>query len=55
MGRLVIRLLVLITARCIRHSFRAKPLLRGAIGVWAVKLAEPLQLLRGSLVRLPFD
>ena len=35
----------LVTALCISYHF----------GVWAVKIAEPFQLLRGSFAQLPFD
>ena len=55
LGRLAISLLMLMTVRRMRRSFLVKSLLRDAIGVSAVKIAEPLQLLRGSFARLPFD
>jgi hypothetical protein len=45
LGRLAISLLMLMTARRIRRSLLAKSLLRDVIGVWAVKIAEPFQLL----------
>ena len=55
LGRLAISLLMLLTVRRIRRSFLAKSLLRDAIGVRAVTIAEPFHLLRGSFARLPFD
>jgi hypothetical protein len=55
LGRIAVSLLMLMTARRIRRSFLAKSLLRDAIGVRAIKIAEPFQLLRGSFARLPFD
>lgn len=41
LGRLAISLLVLVTARRIRQSFRAEP-----------RLVAPLELLRGSVARM---
>jgi hypothetical protein len=55
LGRLAINLLMLMTARRIRRSFPVKSPLRDPKGVWAIKIAEPLQLLRDSFARLPFD
>ena len=48
LGRLAIGLLVLLTARRIRYSFRAG---RVVPGVWALRFVAPLELLRGSVAR----
>jgi hypothetical protein len=47
LGRLVISLLVLLTARRVRRSFRPKQV----FAVWGLRLIAPLELLRGSVAR----
>ncbi|MGO8770651.1 hypothetical protein [Mycobacterium sp.] len=49
LGRLAISLLVLLTARRIRRSFRAKPMLPDAVHLWGLRLIAPLELLRGGV------
>lgn len=48
LGRLAINLLVLMTARRIRHSFRAERVL----GNWGLRTVAPLQLLRVGVARM---
>jgi len=52
LGRLAINLLVLMTARRIRQSFRAGRVFSDAGGIWGLRFIEPLGLLRGSVARL---
>jgi hypothetical protein len=52
LGRLAINLLVLMTARRIRHRLRAVRGFSGAGGIWALRSIEPLGLLRGNAARL---
>jgi hypothetical protein len=47
LGRLVISLLVLLTARRVRRSFRPEQV----FAVWGLRLIAPLELLRGSVAR----
>jgi hypothetical protein len=54
LSKLAISLLLLMTARRIRHSLLAERLVRDAVGVGGVKFVEPLQLLRASFARLRF-
>ena len=51
LGRLAISLLVLLTARRIRHSLRAGRMVPRAGGVWVLRIVAPLELLRGSVAR----
>jgi hypothetical protein len=51
LGRLAISLLVLLTARRIRYSFRAGRMVPGAADVWVLRIVAPLELLRGSVAR----
>ena len=51
-GRLVINLLVLLTARRIRHGFRAEHMFPHAMHIWGPRFIAPLGLLRGSVARL---
>ena len=52
LGRLAISLLVLMTARRIRQSFRAERVLPGAVGIWRPRTLAPLALLRGGVARM---
>jgi hypothetical protein len=52
LGKLAINLLVLMTARRIRHSFRAERVLPAAIGIWGLRTRVPLELLRGGVARM---
>lgn len=52
LGRLVISLLVSLTARRIRRSFRAERALRDAVGIWGLRTLAPLELLRGGVARM---
>jgi hypothetical protein len=52
LGRLAINLLVLITARRIRQRFLARRVFPDAVGIWRLRLIEPLELLRCSAARL---
>jgi hypothetical protein len=52
LGKLAISLLALTTARRIRRSFRAEPVLADALGIRALRFIAPLELLRGSLARI---
>ena len=52
LGRLAISLLVLLTARRIRYSFRAGRVVPGTSGIWAPRFVAPLELLRGSVARV---
>jgi hypothetical protein len=52
LGRLAINLLVLMTARRIRHSFQAGRVFCDAGGIWELRFINPLGLLRGSVARL---
>jgi CDP-diglyceride synthetase len=52
LGKLAISLLVLMTARRIRQSFRAERLLPGAVGIWGPRTLAPLALLRGGVARM---
>jgi hypothetical protein len=49
LGRLAISLLVLMTARRIRQSFRTRRVLPGAVGIWGPRTLAPLALLRGGV------
>jgi hypothetical protein len=51
-GRLAISLLVLLTARRIRQSFRAEPMFTGAVHLRGLRLIAPVGLLRGSVARM---
>jgi hypothetical protein len=52
LGELAINLLVLMTAHRIRQSFLARRVFPDAVGIWGLRLSEPLELLRGSAARL---
>jgi hypothetical protein len=52
MGRLAISLLVLLTARRFRRSFRTEQMFSDALHFWELRLIAPVQLLRGSLARI---
>ncbi len=52
LGRLAINLLVLMTARRIRQSFRARRVFPDALGVRGLRSIEPLELLRYGVARL---
>ena len=52
MGRLAISLLVLLTARRFRRSFRTEQMFSDALHFWGLRLIAPVQLLRGSLARI---
>ncbi|HWF68201.1 MAG TPA: hypothetical protein VG187_01280 [Mycobacterium sp.] len=52
LGRLAISLLVFLTARRIRQSFRAAPIFADAVHRWAPRLIAPLELLRVSVARV---
>lgn len=51
LGRLVMSLLVLVTARRIRRRFWAEPLLADAVHLWSLRLVAPVEILRGSVAR----
>lgn len=48
LGRLAMSLLVLMTARRVRHGFRAERVL----GVWRLRTIAPLDVLRGGVARM---
>jgi hypothetical protein len=52
LARLAINLLVLMTARRIRQSFLARRVFPDAVGIWGLRLIEPLELLRCNAARL---
>jgi hypothetical protein len=52
LGRLAISLLVLLTARRIRRSFRPEHIFADAVHIWGLRLIAPLELLRGSVARM---
>lgn len=52
LGRLAINLLVLMTARRIRHTFAAERVLPDVSGIWGLRFIAPVGLLRGSLARM---
>jgi CHASE2 domain-containing sensor protein len=52
LSRLVISLLVLMTARRVRHSFQAERLLRDATTRWRPRTVVPLDLLRVGVARM---
>lgn len=52
LGRLAISLLVLLTARRIRRSFRPEQISADAVRIWGLRLIAPLELLRGSVARM---
>jgi hypothetical protein len=52
LGRLAISLLVLLTARRIRQSFRAESMFTHAVQLWGLRLIAPVELLRGSGARM---
>lgn len=52
LGRLAINLLVCMTARRIRQSFRARSLTPDALGSWGPRCVDTLALLRGGAARL---
>jgi hypothetical protein len=52
LGRLAINLLVLITARRVRQSFLAGRVFPDAVGIWGLRLIDPLELLRCGAARL---
>lgn len=52
LGRLVINLLVLMTARRIRQIFPGRRVFPGVVSIWGPRFIEPLELLRGSAARL---
>jgi hypothetical protein len=54
LGRLAISLVGLMIARRIQQNLLAQRSLPGAVGIWKLKSIEPLQLLRGSLLRRRF-
>jgi hypothetical protein len=52
LGRLAISLLVLVTARRIRRSFRTGHTFPDAVHLWRLRPVAPLELLRGSVARM---
>jgi hypothetical protein len=52
LGKLAISLLVLLTARRIRHSFRLGHMSADAMQLWGLRLIAPLELLRGGVARM---
>jgi hypothetical protein len=52
LGRLAISLLVSLTARRIRQSFRADPMFTDALHLWGLRLIAPVALLRGGVARM---
>jgi hypothetical protein len=52
LGRLVISLLVAMTARRIRQSFTAERLLRDAVRISGLRTVAPLALLRDGVARM---
>jgi hypothetical protein len=52
LGRLAISLLVLLTARRIRQSFRAESMLTDSMQLWGLRLIAPVEFLRGSVARM---
>jgi len=51
-GRLAISLLAIITARRIQRRFQAERMLSDMVGGRGLRVIAPLELLRGSVVRL---
>jgi hypothetical protein len=52
LGKLAVSLLVLLTARRIRHSFRLGHMSADAMQLWGLRLIAPLELLRGGVARM---
>jgi hypothetical protein len=52
LGRLATSLLVLLTARRIRRSFRGGHMLADAVHLWGLRPIAPVELLRGSVARM---
>jgi hypothetical protein len=52
LGRLAISLLVLMTARRIRHRFQLERVLPEAVCIWGLRTVAPLELLRGGIARM---
>jgi hypothetical protein len=52
LGKLAVRLLVLLTARRIRRSLRAEHLLADTMQLWGLRVIAPLELLRGGVARM---
>jgi hypothetical protein len=52
LGKLAISLLVLLTARRIRHSFRLRHMSAGVVQLWGLRFVAPVELLRGSVARI---
>jgi hypothetical protein len=52
LGKLAISLLVLLTARRIRHSFWLGHMSADAMQLWGLRLIAPLELLRGGVARM---
>jgi hypothetical protein len=52
LGRLVISLLVLLTARRVRHTFQAERLFRDAASMSGLRTVAPLDLLRVGVARM---
>jgi hypothetical protein len=52
LGRRVISLLMLLTARRVRRRFRAKPTFADTAHLWGLRLIAPVGLLRGSVGRM---
>jgi hypothetical protein len=52
LGGRAISLLMLVTARRIRRSMRAKPAFGAAVHRWEPRLIAAIELLRGSLARM---
>jgi len=50
--RLAVSLLVLITARRIRQSFRAERALPDVVGIWRLRTIGPVDLLRAGVARM---
>jgi hypothetical protein len=52
LGRLVINLLVLVTARRVRRTFGPQRAFSDVLGAWGLKTTAPLELLRGGVARM---
>jgi hypothetical protein len=49
LGRLVINLLVLVTARRVRRTIGPRRAFSDVLGIWGLKTIAPLELLRGGV------
>lgn len=52
LSRLVINLLVLITARRVRRTFQPQRMLSGGLGMWGLRMVVPLERLRFGVARM---